>query len=251
MNELSVFHYEAADVRVVTDGVGEPWFVAVDVAAILGISRAQTIVERLDEDEHGKTVIIDALGREQETSIISESGLYEAIARSNKLEAKAFQRWVRKEVLPSIRKTGSYSAALPRTFSEALRLLADETEKRELVEKQLAIAGPKVEFFDAVAGSEDAIEIGRLAKVLNVGIGRNRLFEFMRDKRLLMHNNVPYQSTVDAGYFRVIEQKYNKPDGSVNLTTKTLARPKGQDYIRKLLIGSGYASKTRTLPATT
>jgi len=243
-NDLAIFKYQGEEVRVVRDEQGEPWWVAKDVAGILNISDPRTITDRLDEDERGKTTVIDSMGREQETFIISESGLYEAIARSNKPEAKSFQRWVRKDVLPSIRKNGGYSLSLPKTLPEALRAYAAEIEKREVAEKQLALAAPKVEFFDAVAGSEDAIEIGRLAKVLNVGIGRNKLFEFMRDKRLLMHNNVPYQTGVDAGYFRVIEQKYNKPDGSVNLTTKTLARPKGQDYIRKLLITSGYASKS-------
>ena len=234
-NELAVFNYQGDDVRVVRDEQGNFWWVARDVADILNISDPQTIKERLDEDEHGKTVIIDSMGRGQETSIISESGLYAAIARSNKPEAKAFQRWVRKEVLPSIRKTGGYSLAIPKTLPEALRLYAMEIEKREIVETQLAIAAPKVEFFDAVADSKDAIEMGRVAKVLDCGIGRNRLFQFLRDEKVLMHNNVPYQTFVDRRYFRVIEQTYNKSDGSVHVSTKTLVYQKGLQFILKSL----------------
>ncbi len=234
-NELAVFNYQGDDVRVVRDEQGNFWWVARDVADILNISDPQTIKERLDEDEHGKTVIIDSMGRGQETSIISESGLYAAIARSNKPEAKAFQRWVRKEVLPSIRKTGGYSLAIPKTLPEALRLYAMEIEKREIVETQLAIAAPKVEFFDAVADSKDAIEMGRVAKVLDCGIGRNRLFQFLRDEKVLMHNNVPYQTFVDRRYFRVVEQTYNKSDGSVHVSTKTLVYQKGLQFILKSL----------------
>jgi len=70
---------------------------------------------------------------------------------------------------------------------------------------------------------------------LNMGIGRNRLFEILRDKRILMNDNKPYQTYIDRGYFRVIEQKYTKPDGSTNINIKTLVYQRGLDYIRKIL----------------
>ena len=92
--EGAVVLTDLGNVGVVTDEQGNFGWVARDVADILNISDLQTIIERLDEDEHGKTVIIDSMGWGQETSIISESGFYAAIARSNKPEAKAFQRWV-------------------------------------------------------------------------------------------------------------------------------------------------------------
>jgi prophage antirepressor-like protein len=234
-NELAVFQYQAADVRVVRDEQGEPWWVAREVADILGITETSTIIERLDEEEWRKTRLLDARGAEQELFVISESGLYGAISRSNKPAAKDFQRWVRKEVLPSIRKTGSYSMSIPRTLPEALRLYAMEIEKREIVETQLAIAAPKVEFFNAVADSKDAIEMGRVAKVLDCGVGRNKLFQFLRDQKVLMHNNMPYQTFVDRRYFRVVEQAYNKPDGSVHVSTKTLVYQKGLQFILKSL----------------
>lgn len=124
---------------------------AKDVAEVLGISETNTITERLDTDEWGKTRLIDTMGREQETFIISESGLYAAISRSNKPEAKAFQRWVRKDVLPSIRKTGSYSVTpvepldLQKLLPEALRSLAESIERRTETEKQLAITSKVVD----------------------------------------------------------------------------------------------------------
>ena len=102
-----------------------------------------------------------------------------------------------------------------------------ETEKSEMI--------PKVEFFDAVTDSTDAIDIGEAAKVLNMGIGRNKLFEFLRDMGVLQSSNQPYQKHIDTGHFRTIEQKYTKPDGSTHINIKTVVYQKGLDYIRKLL----------------
>lgn len=95
---------------------------------------------------------------------------------------------------------------------------------------------PKADFFDAVAGSKDAISIGEAAKVLGIsGIGQNKLFSILRDKKILQTNNMPYQEYIDRGYFRVIEQKYSKPNGEICINFKTLIYQRGLDYIRKLV----------------
>ena len=95
---------------------------------------------------------------------------------------------------------------------------------------------PKAEFFDQVASSKTAIQMSEVAKVLNYpGYGRNRLFEFLRNKKVLMANNIPYQKYVDCGYFRVIEQKYTKPNGDTAINIKTLVYQKGINFIKKLL----------------
>jgi prophage antirepressor-like protein len=110
--------------KVITDEQGEPWWVAKDVANVLGISDPQTIIDRLDDDEHGSTMIIDALGREQKTSILSESGVYAAIGGSRKPAAKDFHRWLRKDVIPSIRRYGgTYSMSAPKSLTEAIRAM--------------------------------------------------------------------------------------------------------------------------------
>lgn len=95
---------------------------------------------------------------------------------------------------------------------------------------------PKAEFFDQVASSKTAIQMAEVAKVLNYpGYGRNRLFEFLRNKKVLMTNNIPYQKYVDCGYFRVIEQKFSKPNGDTAINIKTLVYQKGINFIKKLL----------------
>ena len=104
---LSVFNFNGAEVRTIIKD-GEPWWVARDVFAILELADGRTSVERLDEDERHSMPVADSLGRDQDMTVINESGLYSLILRSRKAEAKVFKKWVTSEVLPAIRKTGAY-----------------------------------------------------------------------------------------------------------------------------------------------
>lgn len=132
---------------------------------------------------------------------------------------------------------------IPKDYPTALRAYADALErKQELEEKNKFLLTenermkPKEEFFDAVTDSKDAIDIGQVSKVLNFpGIGRNKLFEILRNNGILKQNNEPYQKYIDCGYFRVIEQKYEARPGEIRINIKTLVFQKGVDYIRKIL----------------
>ena len=107
-------------------------------------------------------------------------------------------------------------------------------EQTKLIEEQT----PKVEFFDAVADSKTAIQMNDVAKTLAIrGFGRNNLFEFLRNKNILMRNNQPYQKYVDCGYFRVIEQRYQKNNEEC-INIKTLVYQKGVDFIRKTILSN-------------
>ena len=236
--ELTIFQNAGFKIR---GGLvnNEPYFVAKDVCEALGIEKHRDAISRLDDDERG-SVLVDTLGGRQEMASINESGLYSLILTSRKPEAKAFKKWVTSEVLPSIRKTGSYSIQsqfqIPQTYSEALMLAAKQAEQIEQQTALLELQKPKVDFYEAVTGSKDTIDIGTVAKVLNIkGFGRNNLFEFLRDKGVLMSNNQPKQTYCDRGYFRVIESSYTKPDGSTHINLKTVVYQKGLDFIRKLL----------------
>lgn len=107
MNELQVFDYNNKMVRTV-EQKGTLWWVLKDVCKILKITKYRDLASRLDEDERG-LFELDTLGGKQKSIIINESGLYNVILRSDKPEAKPFRKWVTSEILPSIRKTGSYS----------------------------------------------------------------------------------------------------------------------------------------------
>lgn len=130
MNEIQLFTDGEFNMRTaVVDG--EPLFCLVDVCKVLDIQNPSKVAQRLDDDERTKL----ELGRQGETNFITESGLYAVILRSDKPNAKSFRRWVTFEVLPSIRKTGNYSAK-PMTTEEKIKLLAQgNTELSERVDK--------------------------------------------------------------------------------------------------------------------
>lgn len=113
MGEIQIFSFQNCEVRVIEGENGEPWFVAKDVAEILGYSETAKMLRRLDEDECKKIEPPEMGGTNfssmaREITIINESGLYNAVLGSTKPEAKAFKKWVTSEVLPSIRKHGAY-----------------------------------------------------------------------------------------------------------------------------------------------
>ena len=233
MNEIQIFKNEDfGEIRTIEIN-GEPWFVGKDVATKLGYSNTRDAVSNHVFDEDKGVEKLDTPGGIQSLIIINESGLYSLVFNSRLESAKRFKHWVTSEVIPQIRKTGAYH--IPKTYAEALRALADETEKIEALKKQNQLMQPKAEFFDAVTDSKTAIPIGDVAKILDIGIGRNKLFEFLRDKNILTSDNRPYQRYIDAGYFRVIEQKY-EVNGEVRINIKTLVFQKGIDWIRKQLV---------------
>lgn len=233
---LSVFNFEDAAVRtLVIDG--EPWFVAADVCRILDVANPTDALKRLDDDER-TLVSIEGASNGQPVNAINEPGLFSLVMASRKPEARRFKRWVTHEVLPAIRKTGAYlnepaEVSIARGLIAATALLEDRKRLIEAQQQQIEHLQPKADFYDAVTESGDAVDIGTVAKVLNLGIGRTRLFEFLRDEGILMHNNRPYQRHIDDGHFRVIETTFDKPDGTTHIYFKTVAFQKGVDYIRK------------------
>lgn len=240
MNDIQIFdNKEFGQIRTIEID-GEPWFVGNDVAKSLGYTNPRdAILNHVFDDDKGVEKL-DTLGGAQNMTVINESGMYSLIFNSRLESAKKFKHWVTSEVIPSIRKTGGYN--LPQTYPEALRALADQAEKAEKLliqnnELQLATQEmkPKAEFFDAVAGSKKAMSMEEVAKILSYpGIGRNKLFEILRNQNILQSDNIPYQKYIDSGYFRVIEQKYNVGD-EVRINIKTLVFQKGVDFIRKTL----------------
>lgn len=213
---------------------GEPMFCLADLCLVLDLTPSK-VAQRLGEDVLSKYPLLTA-GGIQQANFVNEDGLYDVILDSRKPEAKKFRKWITSEVLPSIRKNGSYSVQpkLP-SYAEALRQLADKVEENERLQLENKEMKPKAEFFDTVADSKTAISMNDVAKVLGIkGMGRNNLFEFLRNEKILMSNNVPFQIYVDRGYFRVIEQKYMK-NGEPCMNIKTLVYQKGVDFISKTI----------------
>ena len=135
MNNLTVFkNRDFGEIRMVLID-DEPYFLGRDVADILGYQNGSRDINRhVDEEDRCKVMIFDG-SQDKENIVINESGLYSLILSSKMPNAKKFKRWVTSEVLPKIRKSGQYSL-LPRNYAEALRMYADEVERRELMQKQ-------------------------------------------------------------------------------------------------------------------
>ena len=237
MNKIEIFRDERfGEVRVA--GTSEnPLFCLADICRILEIKNVSDCKSRLKQDGVVLTYITDSLGREQQTSFVNEQNLYRLIMRSDKQQAEPFQDWVCGEVLPTIRKTGKYSIIdkVPQTFAEALRLAAEQQEQIESQQKLIEEQKPKADFYDDVVESKDAMPMDKVAKTLNMGLGRNKLFGILRNEKILMPNNTPYQKYVDSGWFRCIESKFSKPNGDICINVKTVVLQKGLDAIRKLL----------------
>ena len=150
MNDLQVFQNEQfGEVRTVLQD-GQPWFVALDVCNALGIKNNRDALTRLDEDEKG-VGLTDTNGGRQEVVIINEPGLYSLVLRSRKPEAKAFKRWITHEVIPSIRRTGSYG--VPNGLADTIIKLADCVNNlsrriEALESKPQALPAPAIDVMD-------------------------------------------------------------------------------------------------------
>lgn len=220
---------------------GEPHFVGKDVAEILGYKdTVNALKSHVDEeDKMGWQITTTSRGM-QTATVINESGLYSLILSSKLPAAKKFKRWVTSEVLPAIRKTGSYS--LP-DFSDpvaAARAWADEVEKKKalLVEnnqlkEELA---EESEFRAKVFDTTSCITYTDAAKILKPHFkkfGRKKLIDFLKDIKAINQNNIPYDNQIGAGRF-VVKEKFINPNGYEGFTKKQgYLTQKGVDWILK------------------
>ena len=244
--ELQIFQNNVfGQVRVVEQD-GEPWFVAKDVCNCLELSNSRKALSRLDDDEKGVT-LSDTLGGKQEMATVNEYGLYSLVLSSRKPEAKEFKRWITHEVIPSIRKYGSFNMAIPRTLPDALTAYANEIEAHQKTQALLEAQRPKVLFADSVAASHTSILVGELAKILHQNgikdMGQNRLFTWMRNNGYLISRkgtdyNSPTQKAMELGLFQIKETIVSHADGHTSISKTTKVTGKGQQYfINKLLQG--------------
>ena len=241
MNELQVFNNAMfGNVRILLQG-DNPWFVAKDVCDCLEIKNTTDALKRLDDDERARF----NLGRQGETNIVNEYGLYSLVLSSRKPEAKEFKRWVTHEVLPSLRKYGSYGMDIPRTLPDALKAYASEIEAHNKTRALVEAQRPKVLFADAVSTSDTDILVGDLAKLLSqngYAVGQNRLFEKLRNEGFLISRkgnsyNMPTQRAMELGLFRIKETAITHSDGRVSLNKTPKVTGKGQQYFINRFIG--------------
>jgi phage antirepressor YoqD-like protein/biotin operon repressor len=193
-----------------------------ELAEVLGVSKdtINATVERLDVD--GVLRRVDIARNTQGGYLFSE---YQATVI--KQEIQKHHNLANRQI-----DNVSTEAEENQMIAQAMAIL---NRRIQDANKEIERLKPAAEFAYQICSSKDAIDIGNCAKVLNRNIGRNNLFEFLRNKKILQSDNIPYQKYIDSGYFRVIETKYTIPSGETKISLKTLVLQKGVAYINKLL----------------
>lgn len=255
-NQITRFDFHGANVRLLTDEQGGPWFIAKDICDVLDV-RTNNVRAILDADEvsdlsNDYSIDIAQNGGRAPLTV-SESGFYKLVLRSRKPVAKEFQRWVTHEVLPSIRKHGGYMAGQEAMSPEQMLAASMRWLESRIAEQQgqinaqqakLDAQAPKVLFADAVSTSKRCILVGELAKILRqngVDMGEKRLFAWLREHGYLMQRNgvrnFPTQRSMDLGLFQVKETPVVHSDWHTTLSVTTKVTPKGQQYFIQKFLG--------------
>lgn len=250
MNELELFeNQEFGSIRVVEIN-GEPWFVAVDICNALDIGNPSQALTRLDFDE---VTLISNEGK-RGMNVINESGLYELILGSRKKEAKDFKRWIKREVLPSIRKTGTYSM-IPKTYSETLRALADEVEKNQkLLEGNAAqkrfieSVQPKQSTYSETVKEEETFLTTTVAKRFGITARKlNNILYMAGIQYPIGEKWYLYNKYVIDGIGRYSTRPYKVWNGTMGKNTFLCWTEKGIDFIKDVLEERGYLQNEETV----
>lgn len=241
MNKVTIYRYDENKPMRTLNLNGEPWFVLKDVCDVLGLSTPARVAERLDSDEVSQAHLIDSVGRSQEMTIISESGLYNVILRSDKPEAKPFRKWVTAVVLPSIRKNGGYIAGqeelspqelMAKALLVAQKTLTDRDARIKELTAQNQIMQPKAEYFDELVARNLLTNFRETAKEL--GIKEKDFVGWLLEHKYIYRDQknklMPYAAK-NNGLFEVKERTGRHNDWA---GTQTLITPKGRETFRLL-----------------
>jgi len=229
-NEIMIFENKTFGDLTVIERDNETWFIAKEIADILEYNQTSDMTKRLDEDEKSDQLLkLNNSNQHRNQTLINESGFYNAVLGSKKPIAKEFKKWVTGTILPSIRKSGKYEIKkqLPNFNDpiEAAEAWLKEAKSKKLLADKLTEEKDKIEFYNAVTDTKGADPMSKVAKTLDLGIGRNQLFLFLRNENILMDDNEPYQKYMTAGYFKVIMYKYES-GGRIITHYKTLVTKK-------------------------
>lgn len=192
MNDIIPFTFPETGqpVRTVTID-GDPWFVGKDACDAVGISKYRDAIVQLDEDER-VSAAVDTPGGAQQMTLVSEAGVYALMLISRSPKVKSFRRWLTHEVLPELRRTGSYSVeptapALPQDYEEALVALLGQVRETKALEVKVAELEPAANSWQILASGDGDYSVGDAAKILTrdpaIKLGRTRLFNLLDEYR--------------------------------------------------------------------
>ena len=179
MNEIKIFENPVFGKIRTAGNANNPMFCLTDICRVLGINNATDVKKRLKEDGVDSIEVIDSMGRTQRAHFINEQNLYRLIMRSDKPIAEPFQDWVCGDVLPSIRKTGSYCMPNFKNPAEAARAWADQYEKTLALEAKNKELKPKAQYFDALV--ERSLLTGFRDTAKELGLKQNEFIKILID----------------------------------------------------------------------
>lgn len=183
MTTVVPFDFAGQQLRALVDGAGEPWWFAGDVAAILGLGNVHSSLALLDDDERA----LHSVEGRPPVSIVNESGLYSLVLRSRKPEAKAFKRWITREVLPAIRKTGGYGSALANpaelTRADLARMVLAAEEELAVTSAALTAAQPAIEYHERFVITDDVVTVKVWGQ--QFGLTEPEAYQLLRDKNVV------------------------------------------------------------------
>jgi len=224
MNQLQrIFDFRGQQMRIIEQN-GESWFVASDVCKILEIQNATQALQRLEEDERSMFNI----GRQGYANIINESGLYELIFASRKPEAKIFKKWIKQEVLPSIRKTGSYAIDTSQ-LSPELQLMNKMVQT--LAKNELELMETKR---IAIEAKQEANNVSNIVSLNNVG-WREKVTVILKKIARNWTGIEPYRSVINLSYERFEKRAGCKLELRLNnRKERALAQGMSKSYVQKI-----------------
>ena len=242
MTELQIFNnVRFGQVRIVPVD-GELMFVAKDVCDCLEITKHRDAISRLDSDERG-SVKLDTPGGKQDIAAINEYGLYNLVLSSRKPEAKEFKRWITHDVIPAIRKTGSYSMVIPQTLPEALRAYADEVESHNATkaiaaqqEQQIAEFKPVKDYVDKILSSKSCLAITQIAA--DYGLSAQELNKILHEaglQRKVGDQWILYKQHMAKGFTKSETFTFCRSDGRLDSKITTKWTQKGRLEIHSIL----------------
>lgn len=242
MTDLQIFNNDRfGQVRIIPVD-GELMFVAKDVCDCLEITKHRDAISRLDPDERG-SVKLDTLGGKQDIAAINEYGLYSLVLSSRKPEAKEFKRWITHDVIPAIRKTGSYSMVIPQTLPEALRAYADEVESHNVTkaivaqqEQQIAEFKPVKDYVDKILSSKSCLAITQIAA--DYGLSAQELNKILHEaglQRKVGDQWILYKQHMAKGFTKSETFTFCRSDGRLDSKITTKWTQKGRLEIHSIL----------------
>lgn len=244
MNEIQIFNHPRFGEVEIIEIEGSPFFGATKTAASLGYSNPHDAISRhCRTDGVVKREVIDSMGRTQEMNFITEGNLYRLITKSKLPDAEKYEVWVFDEVLPSIRKTGSYSVQqfrLPQTMAEALRLAADLVDQNQTLQLENEELKTKTRYVDQILLSKGTVTITQIAK--DYGMAGPQLNKILHEEKVQYKQNrqwLLYSKYQAKGFVKSETIDITRSNGDPDVTMNTRWTQKGRLFIHELLTKRG------------